>query len=218
MKKQLTVTIVGILVLAAAVGGYAVANSKKSTNPDVAASSTVTGSRHNAAMVDMLKVQTGNAYDEMFITMMSEHHAGAVTMAQMVDTEAPHAEVRALAVQIIATQSKELADMKAWSAQWGYTYNEPSRNAVMAMSNGMDSLKGEALERQFLNDMISHHNDALDMATLSANRANHAEIKTLSANIEASQTKEITTMQQLLMQFGYRQSSASEDHGSMMAH
>ena len=218
MKKQFIAVTLGALVFVGAVGGLVFNKYQKSTNTNTASSAEMASSGHDAAMLGLLKAQTGDAYDTMFITMMSEHHAGAVVMAQMVDAQAPHAEVKALAVQIIAAQTKELADMKAWAAQWGYTYSEPSRSAVMAMSHGMDGLQGEALERQFLNDMIGHHNGALDMATLSASRANHAEIKSLSVNIEATQTKEIATMQQLLTQFGYSKSSTHEDHDSTMMH
>ena len=215
MNTKKIIILAVVLVVAVSSGAYVAL--KKPVTPAQSQSS-VSATGHDAAMVSLVKAQTGDAYDTMFITMMSEHHAGAIVMAQMVDTQAPHAEVKALAVQIIAAQTKELADMKAWAAQWGYTYSEPSRSAVMAMSHGMDGLQGEALERQFLNDMISHHNGALDMATLSASRANHAEIKSLSVDIEATQTKEIATMQQLLVQFNYRKSSTHEDHDSMMMH
>lgn len=215
MNSKKIIILAVVLVVAVSSGAY-VALKKPVTLAQ--SQNSVSAAGHDTAMLGLLKAQTGDAYDTMFITMMSEHHAGAIVMAQMVNAQAPHAEVKALAAQIIAAQTKELADMKTWSTQWGYTYSEPSHGAVMAMSHAMDGLQGEALERQFLNDMIGHHNGALDMATLSASRANHAEIKSLSVNIEATQTKEIATMQQLLTQFGYSKSSTHEDHDSMMMH
>ena len=115
MKKQFIAITLGALVFIGAVGGLVFNKQQKPTNTNTASSAEMASSGHDAAMLGLLKAQTGDAYDTMFITMMSEHHAGAVVMAQMVDAQAPHAEVKALAVQIIAAQTKELADKVAMS-------------------------------------------------------------------------------------------------------
>ncbi|MBC7707946.1 DUF305 domain-containing protein [Polaromonas sp.] len=215
MNKTPLVIVTTVAILAIAGGGFAY-NQRQDTPPKTAASMPSTAS-HDAASLKLLTAQTGEAFDAMFITMMSEHHAGAIAMAQVVDAEAVHSEVRDLAGQIISAQNKELADMKAWAAEWNYTYYEPSGRAVSSMSAGMNGKSGEALDKQFLTDMVSHHNSALDMAMLSAGRAKHTEIKTLSANILSSQTNEITHMKQLASQFNYAMpSNASDGHSTMM--
>ena len=73
---------------------------------------------------------------------------------------------------------------------------------------------GDALDRQFLSDMLAHHQGALDMATLSATRANHSEIKTLSDNIISTQTNEIALMKGYASNFGYK----LEDTGGESMH
>jgi len=66
-----------------------------------------------------LNAATGNAFDLMFIDMMTAHHQGAVTMAREALTRAEHPEIKRLAQQIIDAQAKEIAQMSKWKAAWG---------------------------------------------------------------------------------------------------
>ncbi len=65
-----------------------------------------------------LNTATGNAFDLMFIDMMTAHHQGAVTMAREALTRAEHPEIKRLAQAIIDAQEKEIAQMKKWKAAW----------------------------------------------------------------------------------------------------
>ncbi len=65
-----------------------------------------------------LNAATGNAFDLMFIDMMTAHHQGAVTMAREALTRAEHPEIKRLAQAIIDAQEKEIAQMKKWKAAW----------------------------------------------------------------------------------------------------
>ncbi len=66
-----------------------------------------------------MNAATGNAFDLMFIDMMTAHHQGAVTMAREALTRAEHPEIKRLAQQIIDAQAKEIAQMSKWKAAWG---------------------------------------------------------------------------------------------------
>ncbi len=66
-----------------------------------------------------LNAATGNAFDLMFIDMMTPHHQGAVSMAKEALTKAEHPEIKRLAQGIIAAQEKEIAQMSKWKAAWG---------------------------------------------------------------------------------------------------
>jgi len=66
-----------------------------------------------------LNAVTGNAFDLMFIDMMTPHHQGAVAMAREALTRAEHPEVKKLAQQIIDAQENEIAQMNKWKAAWG---------------------------------------------------------------------------------------------------
>ena len=71
-------------------------------------------------MTGALRGKSGEDFDKAFLSMMIPHHEGAVEMAELALTNAKHDEVRALAEAIIASQTKEINDMKAWQKSWGY--------------------------------------------------------------------------------------------------
>jgi uncharacterized protein (DUF305 family) len=54
----------------------------------------------------------GEAFNTMWLTMMIEHHEGAVTMAEGVLTTTSNAEVTSLAKAIIEAQQAEIATMR----------------------------------------------------------------------------------------------------------
>jgi len=60
-----------------------------------------------------LAAASGPAFDEMWLTMMIEHHEGAVDMAQDVLKTTSNPEVKEMAQAIVDGQNKEIATMKA---------------------------------------------------------------------------------------------------------
>ncbi|GAB2750566.1 DUF305 domain-containing protein [Streptomyces bullii] len=63
---------------------------------------------------DMAKLQkaSGKTFDTMFLTMMVEHHEGAVEMATTQKTEGRNGPAKALAEDIITAQNAEITEMK----------------------------------------------------------------------------------------------------------
>lgn len=55
----------------------------------------------------------GTEFDQMWLTMMIEHHEGAITMARDVQSITEDEEVKAMAEDIIAAQEAEIATMQA---------------------------------------------------------------------------------------------------------
>ena len=68
--------------------------------------------------MDKLQAAKGAEFDRLFLSMMAEHHQGAVDMAKLVDGRAEHAELKTLAEIIIKAQTQEIAQMKAWQKSW----------------------------------------------------------------------------------------------------
>lgn len=60
-----------------------------------------------------LQEAQGPEFDQMWLTMMIEHHEGAITMALDVQSTTEDEEVAALSEQIIAAQEAEIATMQA---------------------------------------------------------------------------------------------------------
>ena len=74
-----------------------------------------------AAMMDMMAAMertpsTGRT-DEDFVRMMMPHHQAAVAMARTELTYGKDPALKAMADDIIASQGRELATMKAWLAK-----------------------------------------------------------------------------------------------------
>ncbi len=63
-----------------------------------------------------LKGATGSTSDQMFAMFMIAHHEGAIEMAQQV-VESANSDVAALAKSIIAEQTAEIEELKAFLAQ-----------------------------------------------------------------------------------------------------
>jgi uncharacterized protein (DUF305 family) len=118
------------LIGAAGFGGYALGsqNDTKNTNTPVTTEQQSTATDHNSmSMMDMnkqLEGLSGDDYDKAFIEMMITHHEGAVDMAELSASRAKHDEIKQLSQAIITAQDKEIADMKQWQRDWGYSTGE----------------------------------------------------------------------------------------------
>ncbi|MEV0411174.1 DUF305 domain-containing protein [Streptomyces sp. NPDC050448] len=62
--------------------------------------------------MDMLRGASGTAFDTMFLTMMIEHHEGAIEMAKTEKAEGAYGPAKTLADDIITAQTAEIAQMK----------------------------------------------------------------------------------------------------------
>jgi uncharacterized protein (DUF305 family) len=71
-------------------------------------------------MVDELSDLEGDEFDKSFITLMIEHHQGAIDMANLVNQNAKHDEIKNLADDIISAQTSEINMMKRWLNEWSY--------------------------------------------------------------------------------------------------
>ena len=79
----------------------------------------------------------------------------------------------------------------------------PQGKGMMNMGGGKDSTKGgmmmdmTQMDRHFIERMIPHHQDAIEMAKLALDKSKKSEIKKLAKDIINSQTAEIETMKKL---------------------
>lgn len=54
----------------------------------------------------------------MFLAMMSKHHEGAVAMSKLVPDRTDRPDLKQLASQIIAEQTKEASQLRDWEKSW----------------------------------------------------------------------------------------------------
>lgn len=85
-----------------------------------------------------------------------------------------------------------------------------STMSMADMNKELEGLYGDDFDKAFIEMMIAHHEGAVDMAELSADRAKHDEIKQLSQEIISAQEKEIAEMKQWQVDWGYGSDEASQ--------
>jgi uncharacterized protein (DUF305 family) len=105
------------------------------------------------------------------------------------------------------------------------TFNKPQENKVASyatnmtmadMTSDLNGKTGDNYDKAFIAEMIEHHEGAVEMAKLSMNNAKHEEIKKLSGDIIIAQEKEISTMKQWQIDWGYVSSDMTNNmHNSM---
>lgn len=150
-----------------------------------------------------------NQADIMFARMMIPHHAQAVEMSDIIlaKKDIP-ANVSALATRIKEAQAPEITLMSGWLESWnqpigmmGATGTPGHSMGGMVDADGINKLKsaqGTDAVRLFLNQMIGHHEGAINMAEQEIRAGKDPASVQLSRDIVASQGAEIKEMQALL--------------------
>jgi len=69
-------------------------------------------------MSSTLEALKGEDFDRMFITLMIDHHQGAIDMAKLALSNSEQDELKDLANDIISAQTKEIDLMKGWLDSW----------------------------------------------------------------------------------------------------
>ena len=78
----------------------------------------------------------------------------------------------------------------------GYSVNHGYGGMMQMMGVNNDHMNSSNIDKQFIEQMIPHHESAIAMAKLALQKTKHEEVKTLANSIITSQTAEINTMKQ----------------------
>jgi len=137
--------------------------------------------------------------DRQFIEEMIPHHEDAVLMAELALTKSDNEEIIKLAENIKREQSREIDEMRSWYKLW---YGTDIPESAGGMSQGMmgggadlESLEdAELFDKEFIEQMIPHHQMALMMVPMMLQGTEHEEMKKLAEDIVRTQTEEINQM------------------------
>jgi uncharacterized protein (DUF305 family) len=147
-----------------------------------------------------------NQADIMFSQMMIPHHAQAVEMSDVILTK-PNipSEVTALATRIKDAQAPEIETMAGWLKSWNVPtmMSDHSGHGMSGMvdAEGLSKLKaaqGTEAARLFMEQMMGHHEGAIDMAQQEIGAGKHAGTVQLARAIVTAQEAEIAEMKKLL--------------------
>lgn len=155
------------------------------------------GMHHSSSDGDM----TGS--DAMFLQMMIPHHEQAIVMSDLALKISKNPAILDLAKQIKAAQNPEIAQMKNWLAESGFSADPGhSMDGMGGMLSNEDlqvlsKSSGKDFEKLFLNGMIQHHQGAIQMVNMLSN-SKDSELKNFGQTIVKTQSAEIELMYELL--------------------
>jgi uncharacterized protein (DUF305 family) len=146
----------------------------------------------------------GQNIDQHFIVQMIPHHEGAIDMAKVALERSTRPEILSLAEGIIEAQEQEIEDMRSWYQAW-FGAAPPEGGMGMMHMGGMEGdtaalarVSAEEFDREFMEQMIPHHEMAIMMAQMLQASTERSEMKTLADNITTSQAREISMMRSWL--------------------
>ncbi|MCA9336163.1 DUF305 domain-containing protein [Candidatus Saccharibacteria bacterium] len=215
-NKVFAVVIIVLVAFAAAIWYFGVFSIKPEKTSDAQDMKTTQQTINDEKTTDS-KYATlyGDEFDEAFIADMLAHHDGALNMAEQAGAVTAHEEIRTLSTNIIQTQGQEVMKMREWQKEWGYKETMSGGHMshsgagmdmggdMVEMMNKLKDLKGEEYDKEFLKQMILHHEQAIEMSRYAETNANHQELKDLAREVIAAQTKEIEQMKQWQQEWGY---------------
>ena len=68
-----------------------------------------------AEMHEKMAAASGQTIDQAYVAKMIAHHEGAVAMAEVALRDSRDPEIRRMAQSVVDTQTREIAEMKAWA-------------------------------------------------------------------------------------------------------
>ena len=154
---------------------------------------------------------TFNDQDVMFAQMMIPHHEQAIEMSDVILTkDGVEPEITDLANQIKDAQGPEIEQLTTWLEEWGSPMEEPGGMDHEAMGHGsmdgmmseedmeaLDAARGAEAGQLFLEQMIVHHEGAVEMAQTQIDEGENADAVAMAQEIVETQQAEISTMEDL---------------------
>lgn len=149
-------------------------------------------------------------FDLQFLDTMIAHHQGAVDMSRLVETKSENPQFKKFADGIIMAQEREITQMKRWRSEWYHDVKPALNMEFPGMNEGMagmdmaklNSLSGIEFDKEFVRQMIPHHDGAVIMSKAlvekTGNGAPKPDLKKLAESIIKEQEAETAQMKKWL--------------------
>ena len=158
------------------------------------------------------------AVDVGFARDMAVHHQQAVLMSELLRERGSDAELKAIAVDMVLTQTNQVGQMQGWLALWGepFATDEPPMRwmggshahhaadapmtgmATQEQLNSLEGASGVDAERTYLELMIPHHQGGVEMAQHAVDHASLPAVRELAQSMLQAQATELETLQKFL--------------------
>ena len=135
--------------------------------------------------------------EQEFLAEMVAHHREAIRAAGEL-ARSDRATMRCFGDRIVEVQSAQVAQMEDWLATW-YA-DDPVDADYEPMMRDLSGLRGDRLDRTFLEDMVWHHMAAVMMSQhlLVSGLVEHDEVGALARDVRDEQRAEIVQMRRWL--------------------
>ncbi|MFI6298370.1 DUF305 domain-containing protein [Nonomuraea sp. NPDC050790] len=146
-----------------------------------------------------------NSEDVMFLQMMIPHHQQGIEIVKQVRDRPVADQLKVLAAAIESTQGDEVKKMMGWLQSWDQPTVAPT--SAHAAHGGMPETSREKIdrlaksknfERDFLNLLIAHQDDAVQMAGIETFNGINPDVKQWADQISKSRKAQIDQLMILL--------------------
>ncbi|WP_433262850.1 DUF305 domain-containing protein [Actinosynnema sp. CS-041913] len=146
-----------------------------------------------------------NPVDVMFLQMSVSHHRTALEIVKLAKDRPVRSDVKNMASAIEVTQLSEVDSMLKWLADWKQPETAGDNPQLHAGHGGDHSTSPEAIaalaatgsgefEKAFLNLLIAHQHNAVEMAKMEREGGVNPQAKALAERIFQSRTGQIAQM------------------------
>lgn len=159
-------------------------------------------------MTKMHQQKTTGNNDIDYANMMLQHHQGAVDMANLQISKGTNITLKEFSRKVIADQQKEITFMGEFISGNDTAKSNNTAAFKTAMDASMQSMMStdtkiyNDIDKDFVAQMIPHHQSAVDMAKAYLQYGNNASLKKLSQDIVNSQSREIDWLKEWLTKNG----------------
>jgi uncharacterized protein (DUF305 family) len=132
-------------------------------------------------------------FDQQFIDTMVPHHQLEIELARIALTRAQHDELRALAQEIVDTQTVEINDMQEWRQDWFGSRATPPMGGAAEIA----ALRAapEPFDIAFIDALLPFHQQAIDLANRAILEAGQQDVLDLAGAILASHSRQSLLLQ-----------------------
>lgn len=159
-------------------------------------------------MTKMHQQKTTGNNDIDYANMMLQHHQGAVDMANLQISKGNNSTLKEFSRKVIADQQKEITFMGEFISRNDTARSNNAAAFKTAMDASMQTMMSadtkiyNDIDKDFVAQMIPHHQSAVDMAKAYLQYGNNAALKKLSQDIVNSQSREIDWLKEWLSKNG----------------
>jgi uncharacterized protein (DUF305 family) len=146
---------------------------------------------------------TFNETDVMFLQMIGPHHTQGIALVKLAAERSARDEVKTLAKAIEVTQTDELTRIGGWLKEWKQpaTASDDAHAAHGGQPGTSEKeiaklreLTGAAFDTEFLNTLIAHQDDAVQLARMETTGGSNVNTKAFAKQIDQSRTAQLQQM------------------------